>query len=377
MNKTLKLILEKDNIIYISFGKKIKNTQLEKVKIRPMIIKNENKYQIESFSDNKAYHTNINTEELYNYIMDNLINNFKEIYIFTEQNDYTIYINKNNSIKIIKKKASKKKNIELSHDKKKNYIIDKQDKPDFLVDLGIMTKEYEVKKNTYDKFRQINKFIEILNDDIDIVGDNINVVDFCCGKGYLTLATWYYLNHIKNKKNKIIGIDLKSDVIGYLNNLNYKGIEFLDMDINDYKDGKIDIAIGLHACDIATDISIYNAVKNNAKLILMVPCCQHELFNMIDNQVLEPMLKYGILKDKMTELVTNTLRGLALEAVGYEVKMIEFTSLEHTMKNVMIKARYKGVKNKEALEKYKVIEKQFNVKCSIDKVFYIDNKIGN
>ena len=372
-------IFLKEEIIRISLGKRKKNSQnnYTKLKIRPVLIKNIEYYQVESFIKEKVFHTNIKKEDISEYVISQLINNLKEMYIFTTNHDYSIFINKDNKISIKKKTSSIKKTINKSHNIIKNYIIEETDKPKFLIDLGIMDEDFKVKQNSYSKFRQINRFLEILDNDIDIVGNDVKVVDFCCGKGYLTLATSYYLNNIKKIDNSIIGIDLKSDVIVLLNNLKHENVKFYDMDINDYSGGNIDIAIGLHACDTATDISIYNSVKNNAKLIYMVPCCQHELFNMIDNDLLQPLLKYGILKDKMTELLTNTLRGLALEWAGYEVKMIEFTSLEHTMKNVMIKAKYTGKKNNDSLKKYKELEKEFKVKCSVDKIFDIDNKMRN
>jgi len=376
MKKINDIFLEEE-IISISLGKKRKKSidSYSKLKIRPVLIKDIEYYQVESFINDKVFHNNIEKEDISEYVHNQLTNNFKEMYIFTKTHDYSIFMNKDSKFSIKKKTSSIKKEINKSHNIIKNYIIEENDKAKFLVDLGIMDENFKVKKNSYSKFRQINRFLEILDNDIDIVRDNIKVVDFCCGKGYLTLATSYYLNNIKKINNNIIGIDLKSDVIGLLNNLQYKNVKFYDMDINDYNSGDIDIAIGLHACDVATDISIYKSVENHAKLIYMVPCCQHELFNMIDNDLLQPLLKYGILKDKMTELLTNTLRGLALEWAGYEVKMIEFTSLEHTMKNVMIKARYTGKKSSDALKRYKQLEKEFKVKCSVDKIFNIDNKM--
>ncbi|MBN2852683.1 MAG: SAM-dependent methyltransferase [Clostridia bacterium] len=377
--KRISEIFENESIRLITFGKKRKDSQsqLTKLRIRPIIIKGNVTFQVESFKDNKAFHQNLNKEQLISYVTECLENDFLNMNLFTDQHDYTVFVNKDSSITLLKKAPTRNGELNMNHNSKKKYIIDSVDQPDFLVSLGIMDKKYQVIKNSYSKFRQINRFLEILDDDISMIESKPKVVDFCCGKGYLTLATWFYLNRIRKMDADIKGIDFKSDVIDFLNGFNYQRLSFYDMDINDYSFGDIDIAIGLHACDTATDLSIYHAVKNKAKLIMMVPCCQHELFSMIDNDLLQPLLKHGILKDKMTELLTNTLRGLALEAMGYEVKMIEFTTLEHTMKNVMIKAVYKGKKNLQSLEKYRELEAQFHVRCSVDKIFNIDNKNSN
>lgn len=377
--KQINDIISNEKIKLITFGKPRKESKgnYSGMRIRPVIIRNMEMYQIEYFRDNKAFHQNIKVSDLQKHLEAYLRNDFRNMYLFTDLHDHTVFVNKDDSLKIIRKAPTKNFLDDMKHDSSKKYLIDSADKPDFLVSLGIMDRQYHVNKSAYSKFRQINRFVEILDDDINSIGPEAKVVDFCCGKGYLTLATWFYLKQIKKIDAHIIGIDLKSDVIDFLNGLNYRGITFHDMDINAYPFGDMDIAIGLHACDTATDLSIYHAVRNNAKMILMVPCCQHELFSMVENDLLQPLLKHGIMKDKMTELLTNTLRGLALEAMGYEVKMIEFTALEHTMKNVMIKAVYKGKPEADALLRYREIEKRFHVKCSIDRIFEIDNKNSN
>ncbi len=374
MEKLKKIIID-ESIILITFGKPInKGEKRSKLRITPITIKDSLMYQVSYIFNNQSFQENIKEKALTEYVTNQLYNYFKNANIFTTINDYQVFINKSDNVSIITNKPTKKMPDKLLHNKKKKYLIDKEDRPDFLIKLGIMNKNYEVIPKSYAKFRQINRFVEIINDEIEIFNDKIRVVDFCCGKGYMTLATWFYLKHLKKKQVDIIGMDLKGDMIDYLKTLNYQDISFHEQDITTYNHGSIDFAIGLHACDIATDISIIQAVKHKAKVILMVPCCQHELFSQIKNDSLEPLLKHGILKDKMTELLTNTLRGLALEAMGYQVKMVEFTSIEHTMKNVMIKAVYTGKKSVKALNKYKEMEKNYNVNCYINRLLPIDNK---
>jgi SAM-dependent methyltransferase len=200
--------------------------------------------------------------------------------------------------------------------------------------------------------------------------NDIRIYDLCCGKGYLTLALHYYFSNIKGMKTEIEGIDLKEDVIGKLNSiikkLNLEGIKFVHGDILEAQLESPDMVVALHACDIATDISLAAAVAENTKLIMSVPCCQHELFSQMANEELAPILKYGIMKDKFTELATNALRGLALEASGYNVKMIEFTAVTHTMKNIMIKAVKGKKKSSKALKEYYRFSKSMGVKCSAE-----------
>ncbi|HIU95290.1 MAG TPA: SAM-dependent methyltransferase, partial [Candidatus Copromorpha excrementipullorum] len=199
-------------------------------------------------------------------------------------------------------------------------------------------------KKHYSKFRQINRFLEIADNCFDNLPETgtLRIIDFGCGKSYLTFALYYYLRVMKGRDVEIVGLDLKEDVIRFCSDtarkLGYDRLSFLTGDIADYESDGADMVVTLHACDTATDFALINAVRWHSKVILSVPCCQHELFSQIKCDVDEPMLKHGIIKDKFTELLTNGLRGLKLEAAGYHVNMLEFTSLEHTSKNIMIKA---------------------------------------
>lgn len=264
---------------------------------------------------------------------------------------------------------------ELSHNRDKNYLIAEGTPCDFLVKLGVMNRDGTVKPKHYHKFRQINRFLEIVEDVYPALPTDrtIRIIDFGCGKSYLTFALYYYLHIIKERNVSIVGLDLKKDVIDFCSRtaceLGYTNLTFLMGDIADYTGDNADMVVTLHACDTATDYALINAVNWNTRVILSVPCCQHELFSQIRNELHQPMLKYGIIKDKFTELLTDALRGLKLEEMGYKVSMIEFTPLEHTSRNIMIKA-VKGVPYKKlqqkAADEYSRLKEFYNVNPAID-----------
>ena len=230
----------------------------------------------------------------------------------------------------------------------------------------------------YSKFRQINRYLEIVEDVFPYLptGRVLKIIDFGCGKAYLTFALYYYLRIRKNRDVQIIGLDLKKDVIRFCRkiaeDLHYDGLEFLMGDIADYRSDQADMVVTLHACDTATDYALINAVSWTTKVIHSVPCCQHELFSQIENDLHQPMLKYGILKDRLTEYLTDGLRGLKLEAAGYEVAMIEFTSLEHTARNIMIKAIKTGspgsARAAKAQAEYEALRDFYQVEPTIERL---------
>jgi len=174
----------------------------------------------------------------------------------------------------------------------------------------------------------------------------VTILDFGCGKSYLTFAMYHYLKELKAYPVRIIGLDLKADVIAHCNELaqkyGYSGLQFLVGDIAQYEGvDAVDMVVTLHACDTATDYALDKAVKWGAKVILSVPCCQHELNQQIENELLQPVLKYGLIKERMAALLTDALRAEILESKGYQVQILEFIDMEHTPKNILIR----GVKN--------------------------------
>lgn len=254
-----------------------------------------------------------------------MLNKFKQGDFYAEDGDYKILINKKGNATILKSRATKEKQA-YTHNRKKRYIINDGEKVDFLIRLGVMNKDGKVLSKKYDKFRQINRYLEMVEDIIPKINKSrtLNIVDFGCGKSYLTFALYYYLVKILNFDVNIIGLDLKEDVIKFCNevaiDLAYKGIKFIHGDIKDFDEiTKVDMVVTLHACDIATDAAIVKAVNWKADVILLVPCCQHEFYNKINNEVLDPMLNHGIIKEKLSSLVTDSLRANVLEILGYKV----------------------------------------------------------
>lgn len=330
----------------------------DKVIIKPVEIKGEVYYQFETFVDNKAIHNNLEgilaLEELINLIKES----YKQGIFKTAEGEYQVLVSKKGKIKIISNKGQTSE-IELSHNRPKKYILNEEEPVDFLMHLGVMSKEGKVFKQKYNKFKQINRFLELVEASLDTIIDEeeINIIDFGCGKSYLTFALYYYLVKIKGKKVKITGLDLKKDVIDFCNitteELGYDKLEFVCGDIKDhFTDENIHMVVTLHACDTATDIALEKAVRWGAKVILSVPCCQHELYDKINNNNLKGMLKHGIIREKLSSLVTDSIRGNVLEILGYQVQLLEFIGMEHTPKNIMIRAiqkhpKYRADKIKE------------------------------
>lgn len=350
-----------------------KSLPYRKVTLRPVILQCRMMYQAEYQYEKKVIQDNLSADEVIGTCLDLVVRDFKQVNIFTEESDIQILASKPAKPRFISKPGTMKQE-NLEHNQAKNYIIPDETPCDFLIRLGVMDNSGKVIQKHYSKFRQINRYLEILEDvyeDLPKHPDKpLRIIDFGCGKAYLTFAVYYYLKILRNQNVEIIGLDLKEDVIEFCNkvacDLHYDDLKFLMGDIADYTNDHADMVVTLHACDTATDYALINAVKWNTKVILSVPCCQHEMFSQIDNALHFPMYKHGILKDRFTELLTDGLRGLKLEACGYDVAMIEFTSLEHTSKNIMIKA----VKSRECSEKaqreYEQLRDFYNVSPTID-----------
>lgn len=300
-------------------------------------------------------HNNIinykNHEELKSFI-NNALLDFKQALIKTQNNEHQLLSNKKGDVKVISKKIQAKKQT----NRKKGYLIPDDEKCDFLIQLGVMDKNGKVKSNQYKKFRQINRFLEMVNDQFkDAKLDKINVVDFGCGKSYLTFALYFYFSKILKIDANITGIDLKQDVIDDCNSiakeLHYDGLKFEVNFVKDYKsESPIDFVVTLHACDTATDVAINFAIQNKAKHMFFVPCCQHELNKQLQNNENSPLLKHGIFRDRMTALITDTARTLLIEASGYKVQCLEFIDSEHTAKNILLRC-HKVDRPKVATEK--------------------------
>lgn len=340
------------------------NKDGSKVKIKTIVMKSEAHLQIEKFIDKKAFHENIAMGEAKAKLLA-LMNEYKQLFITIDADSYQVFNNKG-KIKAISTKTEKKAKA-LSHNNKKNYIINEGDKVDFLIYLGVMSEDGKVYNKYFDKFKQINKYLEIFDKALDKIDTSkkIRILDFGCGKAYLTFAVYYYLKNIRKVDFYIEGLDLKEDVVNDLNRikdaLHYDEINFVCKDIKDYdKSDDIDIMLTLYACDIATDIALKKAVELNAALILSVPCCQKEFFPKIKSDDLNGVLKHGILKERVAAIVTDSLRSLYLEKNGYKSEIIEFIDMDHTPKNLMIRA-FKDKANPLAEEEYNKIKKLFGL----------------
>ena len=239
----------------------------------------------------------------------------------------------------------------LSHNRKKNYILEEGIPVPFLVELGVQTADGQVVHAKYDKFRQINRFLEFIEDvlpKLDRDRESV-ILDFGCGKSYLTFAMYYYLKELKGYPVRIIGLDLKADVIRRCSELavrcGYDALSVSTGDIASYEGvERVDMVVTLHACDTATDYALEKAVRWGAKVILSVPCCQHELNRQMESGLFAPVFGYGIIKERMAALYTDALRAQILEYMGYRVQILEFIDMEHTPKNLLIRA----VKKREA-----------------------------
>ena len=265
-----------------------------------------------------------------------------------ESTQYTasVLVSKKGTVTVKKKaRATEAKQADMTHNRTKQYLLPEGEPVPFLVKLGVMTPEGKVVKAKYDKFRQINRFLEFIEDITPVLARDreITMIDFGCGKSYLTFAMYYYLHERKGYDLRITGLDLKEDVIAHCNRLakefGYEKLNFLTGDIADYEGvTQVDLVVTLHACDTATDYALAKAVAWNARAILSVPCCQHELNRQIKNEVLQPVLRYGLLKERMAALITDGLRASMLEEQGYRVQVLEFIDMEHTPKNILLRA---------------------------------------
>ena len=338
-----------------------------KVKIRPMLVKEKLIFQFEAFENNQAFHENVSAEEAVIKVQ-KYMELFKQLQMMTKTVNYTILVSKKGKVTIQKKGVKGEvKKVDLSHNRSKKYILEEGVKVPFLYDLGVQTADGKIVKSRFDKFRQINRFLEFIEDILPQLAKEkeVTILDFGCGKSYLTFAMYYYLHELKGYDIRIIGLDLKKDVIRLCNELSekygYEKLKFLEGNIADYTGvDEVDMVVTLHACDTATDFALAKAVGWNAKVILSVPCCQHELNGQIQNDMLAPVLKYGLIKERMAALITDALRAEYLEGEGYDAQILEFIDMEHTPKNILIRA-VKAGKKKANKEEIKNCEKQLHV----------------
>ena len=342
------LLLESinENLNKIIISNSRNKEKVNKVKIRPIMIKEELRYQETAFIGEQVFHKNYDRDEMIGRIMTYMSEDFRQCEIETMNFKATILVSKKGKLTISKKQAAGNgAKADFSHNRTKTYLLEEGIPVPFLIDLGVQTTEGRIIKSKYDKFKQINRFLEFIEDILPTLSKDrkIKIIDFGCGKSYLTFAIYYYMTVLQELDVQIIGLDLKKDVIKHCNELSekygYDGIKFYEGDISsfDYIE-EIDMVVTLHACDTATDYALAKAVNWKAKVILSVPCCQHEVNKQITSIELMPVLKYGLIKERMSALITDAVRANMLEEQGYEVQILEFIDMEHTPKNILIRA---------------------------------------
>ena len=359
MNDKMEFVTELNNILsdeptrIIISNKSNKDFLYNKVEVRKIILKGNLMYQFSAYTDKQVFQSNVSGDELVDKVVKYFPDNLKQINIFFDEQEVSLKLSKSGKLlKNVSKKNTKNTKLisvgeasnNKEHNRKKNYILQEGMSIPPLVDMGVFTQEGKVIKSMYDKFKQINRFVEMVDDILkDYKGEEINIIDFGCGKSYLTFIIYYYLVELKGKKANILGLDLKKDVIEKCNKTakkyGYDNLKFELGDINGYKtDMRVDMVVTLHACDTATDYALYNAVNWGATYILSVPCCQHELNKDIASDTLSAMMKYGIIKERTAALATDALRGTMLEYRGYKTQLLEFVDLSHSPKNILIRA---------------------------------------
>lgn len=354
-----------------------------KIVIQPIKLDDELCFKAESFTEKQAFHKRILCSELFAFIEKQLEENFKQLDGILMGKSVTVKISKKGKILYTEKKNSDGfADIHFSHNREKNYILPQGTYVPALYELGIISKDGKVLNSGFDKFKQINRFVEIIDDSVkNIDVDCVNVIDFGCGKSYLTFVLYYYLTEIKKLKANVIGLDLKKDVIEKCNataqKYGYENLHFFCGDIKDYRaDFHPNIVITLHACDTATDYALYNSVVWKADYIFSVPCCQHEVNGSINAKTLSGLTDYGIVKERLSALITDTVRCKLLEYSGYSVDLMEFIDIAHSPKNLLIRAKKANIptgKKKDSIEKIHALKNEFGFDQTLYNLLY-ENK---
>lgn len=355
LKKVIRNYIENNETVLSMTASNPRNREkIQRLKIRPVVIKEDLFYQAERFIGTKVFHENLKADSLADYVADAMQNDFKQLEAKTEGHCLTVFVSKKGKLTIKEKAtaASEQNSLQtdkpaFAHNREKQYILPPDTPVPFLVELGVQTPEGKIVKAKCDKFRQINRYLEFVRDILPFLkykeGNTLNIIDFGCGKSYLTFALYYYLKVINNYDIRVTGLDLKEDVIkscqALADKFGYDRLKFLVGDISAYEGtDQVDMVVTLHACDTATDYALAKAVDWNAKVILSVPCCQHELNRQIQCPELTPVLKYGIIKERMAALMTDAIRANLLENQGYDTQLLEFIELKNTPKNLLIRA---------------------------------------
>lgn len=394
-----------------------KKTVVQKIAVQGRVM-----YQIERFTEKQAFHENIELVALQDIIFDCFPSIYMQLNIFGDEAQWDFKVTKKGKLlsnvrwntrvdapgqksgstvgndKGLSKDALKGDGISIrsggqdsrngkriilegtplpSHNRKKNYLLQEGVVIPPLVDLGIFTKEGKVVRTMYDKYKQINRFLELVEDVVkDYPNKDMHIIDFGCGKSYLTFILYYYLVELKGYQVHMTGLDLKEDVIHKCNETakkyGYENLHFEVGDVNGYQtDASVDMVVTLHACDTATDYALYNAIQWGAGIILSVPCCQHELNAQVHSDDLALLTKYGIIKERMSALMTDAIRANVLEYCGYRTQLLEFIDIAHSPKNILIRAvkgNISAAKKEKAKVEVEKLCKEFHIEQTLAKL---------
>lgn len=366
-----------DRLYQIIISNPRNKEQASKVKVRPVLLKGKINFQETITRGTQVFHENFSKEEMQERIMQYMQEEFRQLEAMSVAGKLTALVSKKGRITVKCSRQSEAPKVlpDMSHNRTKQYLLQEGTPVPFLVDLGVQTREGLIVRSRYDKFKQINRYLEFVEDILPTLDkeETVHIIDFGCGKSYLTFALYYYLHELKGIDTMITGLDLKADVIEKCNclakNYGYEKLRFYQGDIRTFEGAdQVDMVVSLHACDTATDYAIKKALDWNAKVLFAVPCCQHEVNRQIDSELLLPVLKYGLLKERLSAILTDAVRANLLEESGYDTQILEFIDMEHTPKNILIRA----VKKESPSPKRTSIEKltdAVEVKTTLQKLF--------
>lgn len=363
MHDALQTIVNEEIVNITLSNPRNKSAKYQKINI--VLIDDEPKYyQIASYTKTQVFHRNVAIADIFKELAAAAID-YRQIDGKLRQHNLNMRISKKYKV-LLKLQAEDNSNISFQHNREEEYLLDYKNIP-VLKELGIVSHDNHLIESQYDKFRQINKFVELIDDLIK--EDNLstlNVVDFGCGRSYLTFVLYHYLSEQLKIDVNIVGLDLKEDVIKECNLLRdqyeYKNLNFIYGDIADYKTSEsIDMVISLHACDIATDYALNQAIEWKAKYIYSVPCCQNEVYQQIESETFNSLLKNGIVKDRLSALITDSIRANVLEFSGYQTQIIEYIDSDHSLKNLMIRAKYTKNYNETAKQEIMTLMDEFDI----------------
>lgn len=352
-----------------------------KIKVRPVMIRDSLYFQVSRYTDKQVFHENMTAEDALETLSGWILHDFRQAQIRMQDEMVTVLVSKKGKATVKSKKAACIETQNLEHNRKKRYIIEEGTAVPFMIDLGVMTESGKIIRTRYDKYRQINRFLEFIEDILpELPTDRtVHIIDFGCVKSYLTFAMYYYLKVLKHYDIRITGLDLKQKVIedcqALADRYGYDGLQFLCGDIADYNGtDEVDMVVTLHACDTATDYALYKAVKWHASVILSVPCCQHELNRKMQCETLSGAFQYGLIKERTAALMTDAMRGQLLEMKGYKTQLLEFIDMEHTPKNILIRGvKSKGLlpkaARKQQMENYQKCRDFFGAELTLEKLF--------